>query len=177
MGLLLVNDSKYGFDVRDSEMRISIVRSPIYAFHRPRKEEPGKTYHFTDQGSHRVGLLLLPHRGTFTEQKFQLAERYNDPPIVAFSNPHDGDLPSASSLVSCTPDNVMVGALKVAEEHDGIVLRLFESAGRRTSCTVTFPLRGIRFQTDVDPWEIKTLVVSTDGSVEETDLLEGSGGN
>jgi hypothetical protein len=34
---------------------------------------------------------------------------------------------------------------------------------------------GTKFQTDIDPWEIKTLVTSRDGGVEVTDLLEGSG--
>jgi alpha-mannosidase len=171
-GLLLVNDSKYGFSVDGSEMRISIVRSPIYAFHRPRKPEPGKTYVYTDQGEHRIGLMLYPHRGAGSEEKFQLAERFNNPPIVAFSNSHQGSLPSASSLVSCAPGNVIIGAVKVAEEYDEIILRLFESAGRKTRCDVAFPLLGIEFTTDIGPWEIKTLAVSSDGIARETDLLE-----
>jgi alpha-mannosidase len=171
-GLLLANDSKYGFSVDGSEMRVSIVRSPIFAFHRPRKPEPGKTYVYTDQGKHSIGLLLYPHFGAASEEKFQLAERLNNPPIVAFSNSHTGSLPSASSLVSCEPCNVLVGALKVAEEHDDIILRLFESAGRQTRCDVAFPLLGIEFTTDISPWEIKTLAISRDGMARETDLLE-----
>lgn len=176
-GMLLVNDSKYGFDVKGSEMRISIVRSPIYAFHRPREEEKGNTYLYTDQGTHRVGLLLLPHTGTSTESKFGLAERYNTPPIVAFSNPHDGPLPSSACLLECEPENVLVGALKVAEKGDRIVVRLFECAGRPTSCTLNLPLNGMVFHSHLGPWEIKTLAISRDGMLEETDLLEDHDGN
>jgi len=171
-GLLMVNDSKYGFSVDGSEMRISIVRSPIFAFHRPRKPESGKTYVYTDQGKHRIGLVLYPHRGAVSEEKFQLAERFNNPPIVAFSNSHSGSLPPASSLISCAPGNVILGAVKVAEEHEGIILRLFESAGRQTRCNVALPLLGIEFSTDIGPWEIKTLAVSSAGTARETDLLE-----
>ena len=175
MGLLVVNESKYGFHVKNSEVGVSIVRSPIYAFHRPKEVETGKTYLYTDQGQHRVGLLLLPHLKMGTEKKFQVAERFNNPPIVAFSNPHGGDLPPSASMVSCTPDNVLITALKLAEERDRAVLRLFECAGTRTRCSVDFPVWGTSFETDIDPWEIKTLVLSGDGVPEETDLLEGSG--
>ena len=175
MGLLVVNESKYGFHVKNSEVGVSIVRSPIYAFHRPKEVDTGKTYLYTDQGQHRVGLLLLPHLKMGTEKKFQVAERFNNPPIVAFSNPHGGDLPPSASMVSCTPDNVLITALKLAEERDRAVLRLFECAGTRTRCSVDFPVWGTSFETDIDPWEIKTLVLSGDGVPEETDLLEGSG--
>ena len=81
-------------------------------------------------------------------------------------------MPSTSSLVSCQPSNVILGAVKVAEEHDGIILRLFESAGRPTRCDVALPLLGIGFATEMVPWEIKTLAVSSDGIVRETDFLE-----
>jgi alpha-mannosidase len=49
-GFSLLNDCKYGYDVLDGELRMSITRSPVYAFHMPRQIEPGVTYHYTDQG-------------------------------------------------------------------------------------------------------------------------------
>jgi alpha-mannosidase len=172
MGLLLLNESKYGFDVLDSEMRISLVRSPIYAFHSPREPDPDREYVYTDQGRHAIRVALLPHLGAGTGAMFSHAERLNNLPIVAFSNPHDGELPSSSSLLIAKPDNIAVGALKVSEESDRIVLRLFESGGEKTRSTVEFPLSKLKFATDLGPWEIKTLTLTKEGDVQETNMLE-----
>ncbi len=174
MGLLLVNDCKYGFDVLGSEMRISLVRSPIYAFHRPREVEPGKRYLYTDQGRHLIRLALLPHARIRTETAFACAERLNNSSIISFSNAHDGPLPPASSLVTVSPSNVVLGALKIAEADDRVVLRLFESAGRRTRSKVRFPLCGLEFAFNLTPWEIKTVALSRAGQATETNMLEES---
>jgi len=172
MGLLLINDCKYGFDVLGSEMRISLVRSPIYAFHRPRKVEPGKRYLYTDQGRHLMRLGLLAHGRIQTQTSFACAERLNNPPIVPFSNAHDGPLPSTSSLVTTSPGNVVLGALKMAEGDEAVVLRLFESAGRKTTSKARFPLSGLEFAFDLGPWEIKTVTVSKTGQAMEANMLE-----
>ena len=174
MGLLLVNDCKYGFDVLGSEMRISLVRSPIYAFHRPRKVEPGKGYLYTDQGRQIIRLALLAHARIRTETAFACAERLNNPPIIPFSNAHDGALPPVSSLVTVSPSNVVLGAIKIAEADDRVVLRLFESAGRRTRSKVKFPLCGLEFAFNLTPWEIKTVAISRAGRATETNMLEKS---
>ncbi len=174
LGFLVANDCKYGYDVLGSELRVSLVRSPVYAFHRPKKVEAGKTYIYTDQGQHSIRLSLLPHFGTSTESKFHFAERLNNPPTTVFSNPHEGKYPSASSLVTCQPDNVLLGAIKLAEEEDKVIVRLFESAGRATQCTVRFPLADVGFSCGIGPWEIKTFALAEDGRVVETDMLERS---
>ncbi len=171
-GLLLVNDSKYGFDVLDSEIRMSLIRSPIYAFHRPRKIEPGRKYLYTDQGKHRIRLGLVPHYGMPADRKFRLAERLNNPPVQAYSNPHDGPLPSTSSFITCQPRSVLVGAMKVAEKAGKLVIRLFESKGRPTDCAVKLPLSGLAFDAHLEPWEIKTILVDREGKALEADMLE-----
>ncbi len=172
LGLLLINDCKYGFDVLGSEMRISLVRSPIYAFHAPRKVEPGKRYLYTDQGRQSIKLGLLAHAGFQPHVSFAYAERLNNPPIIPFSNAHDGPLPSTSSLLKVSPRNVVLGALKMGERDESVVLRLFESAGRRTKSKVRFPLWGLEFSFPLAPWEIKTVKISKAGRATETNMLE-----
>ena len=61
-GLTLVNDSKYGYDALGGELRLSVLRSPIYAFHEPRRVVPGVTYHYADQGTRRA-LSAAAHAG------------------------------------------------------------------------------------------------------------------
>ncbi|MBN1934012.1 MAG: alpha-mannosidase, partial [Anaerolineae bacterium] len=55
-GLTVLNDGKYGYDALGGMLRMSLLRSPVFAFHTPRQIEPGVTYHYTDQGEQRVRL-------------------------------------------------------------------------------------------------------------------------
>ncbi len=171
-GLLLLNDCKYGFDVLGPEMRISLVRSPIYAFHRPRKPERGKRYLYTDQGRHSIRVALLPHGPLQTAAAFRHAERFNNPPIPAFCNRHEGPLPPTSSLALTNRDNVVIAAMKIAEERDALVIRLFESGGKATKTTLNLPLAQMRFELKLNPWEIKTVEISAKGTISEIDMLE-----
>jgi len=62
-GLTLLNDSKYGYDALGSTLRMSLLRSPVFAFHTPRQIEQGVTYHYTDQGEQHARLALVPYAG------------------------------------------------------------------------------------------------------------------
>jgi hypothetical protein len=63
-GLSALNDSKYAYDARDSELRLTILRSPVYAFHTPRQIEPGVIYNYTDQGPQSVPWPSCPTPAT-----------------------------------------------------------------------------------------------------------------
>ena len=170
-GLLLLNDSKYGFDALDSDLRISLLRSPIYAFHAPRKPRRRGGYLYTDQGRHTIRLGLLPHIGLNLSDAFSLAEAFNNPPIIAFSNRHPGSLPPSSSFVAVRPGNVCLAALKISERGDFPILRLFECEGLDTQAAVSLPLLDQHFEVQMNPWEIKTLGIRR-GKALEMNMLE-----
>lgn len=70
-GVSLLNDCKYGYDVKDNLMRISLVRSGL---------QPD---HLQDQGEHYFTYSLLPHGGDFVEGKtVQSAYQLNNPAKV-----------------------------------------------------------------------------------------------
>jgi alpha-mannosidase len=52
-GLSILNDGKYGFDVRNDEVGLTVLRSPIYANHDPFVPQPEESYSFVDQGIQR----------------------------------------------------------------------------------------------------------------------------
>jgi alpha-mannosidase len=157
-GLALLNDSKYGYDVRDGELRMTILRSPVYAFHRPRRIERGVTYHYTDQGEQTVRLALVPHAGTWIEGDVaRRAESLNVPPIAREVESHTGDWPAAASLLRCTAPNVVLTAVKLAEEGDDLILRGYEAAGRETTAEICYGLKATRWAITWKPHEIVTL--------------------
>jgi alpha-mannosidase len=103
----------------------------------------------------------------------QRAAELNQRPIALIDTTHKGTLRGSSSFVSLEPSNVVVTALKAAEDGDGdLVLRCYETSGRSTRATLTF--FGRRLQFEIGRFEIKTLKLPKDGGtrVLETDLLE-----
>jgi len=66
----------------------------------------------------------------------QAGEDMNVPLVVTSVDFHAGDLPSVASLVSVTPQNVRLAALKRAEDGQGIVLRMVEVEGKAIEAQV-----------------------------------------
>jgi alpha-mannosidase len=133
-GVSLLNDCKYGHDVRDNVMRISLLRSPTMP-------DP-----LADQGEHHFVYSLLPHAGAWGTATIAAAYGLNDPLIVAErrgSEGKEGQAGNASptahlqSLVSVDRPNVVVETIKQAEDGRGIIVRLYESQRQRGPLTLT----------------------------------------
>lgn len=125
-GVALLNDGKYGHDVRGSVLGISMVRSPIYP-------DP-----YADEGYQRFTYSLFPHAGGWVqagvaEESFAL----NSPLIPV---PAGGEEPN-TGLVEVEGVRLMLGSLKQAEDGRGIILRIYEPYGARGVCTLRFRRR------------------------------------
>ena len=156
-GLALLNDGKYGYDVLNGELRLSLLRSPVYAFHRPRQVEPGVTYHYTDQGEQTVRLALVPHAETYVEgDVVRRAESLNAPPIAGEVDAHPGEWPAAASLVECASPNVALTVVKLAEEGDDLIVRGYETAGQETTAEIRLGLDNVRWTATWKAHQIKT---------------------
>ena len=116
MGLCLVNDSKYGYDALDGELRLSILRSPIYAFHQPREVVPGVTYSYIDQGEQTVRYQLWGHDGNWrTVNPARRDLELHEPLIAHETVPHEG-VWQKPAFLSVSPANVVLTTVKLAEE-------------------------------------------------------------
>lgn len=171
-GVSLLNDGKFGFDCLESDMRMSLLRSPIYCFHNPARREPDREYLYIDQGAQTIRYALLPHTASWREAgTVREAQALNNPFVSVFQYPHPGSWGASRSLLSVDPPNVTVSVLKGAEGGAALVLRLFETHG--TPCEATVTLVGKpRLKTRMGAWELKTLRLERDGEVREVDLLE-----
>ena len=52
---------------------------------------------------------------------------------------HEGTSPAERSFVSLAPDNVVLTAMKKAEDGNGLILRFYEWAGKSSSVQVNVP--------------------------------------
>jgi alpha-mannosidase len=129
-GVSVLNDCKYGHDIKENVIRISLLRSPSYP-------DP-----LADLGEHRFAYSILPHAGRWNETTVAAAYALNDPLIAArVSGQGAGGAPG--SFVSCDAANVVIETVKMAEDSDGVIVRLYETQRRRGPITLTtsFPIK------------------------------------
>jgi alpha-mannosidase len=173
IGLCIINDSKYGYDALENELRLSILRSPIYAFHDPRKILPGVSYHYIDQGVQTVRCLLLPHKGDWRKvnparSSFELQE-----PLQAQLTQAQTGQGSELSFLEVSPDNVVLSVVKLAENDGQLLVRGYETEGRSAHVVVRSGQLNRIWSTDISPYEIWTLALPLDGgSAVKLNLLE-----
>ncbi len=122
-GVALLNDCKYGYDVKDNVLRITLHRSPT---------EPDPT---ADQGQHEFTYSLLPHARTWREGGvIQEAYALNDPLIasVVSANPQ-GDLPATFAWAEVDTDHVVLETVKKAEDENAWIVRVYECKQYRSN--------------------------------------------
>jgi len=175
-GLAVLNDAKYGYDVRGGDIGISAVRSPVWAWHDPRELEQEGDFEYMDQGRQQFRVALVPHVGDWREAGVvRLAAELNQPAFALLESAHEGELPQRASYASDGGGAVVLTVVKSAEDGGGaLVLRAYESTGRPAHATVELPLAGRTIEADFGAGEIKTFLVPADpdASVVETNLLE-----
>lgn len=139
-GLSLLNDSKYGFDVKDNVLRLSVI-------HGATSPDPE-----ADRGRHELLYSLYPHPGTWKEAgTIRRALELNNPLIVRTPLVHGGPLPPVHSFIRVGPDNVVLSALKkeMGYAERGIVVRLYETFGEKTEARLEFPWPVEAVETDL----------------------------
>lgn len=142
-GVSLLNDCKYGHDVRDNVIRLTLLRGPTYP-------DPN-----ADQGEHRLTYSLLPHRGDWRTDTVPTSYALNDPLIVRRVNGGGPSPPglggteggrgsTSQSLVAVDVSNVIIETVKQAEDGQGLIVRLYENERSRGPLTLRagFPLAG-----------------------------------
>jgi alpha-mannosidase len=175
-GLSLLNDGKYSFAVSGDTLAMTALRSPIYAHHDPLLPDADRDYSYLDQGRQRFSYSLVAHDGPWQDAGIaRAAALLNQPPEVMLATFHAGELPPVASYLHIDTDNVDVGAVKLWEEGDDLIVRLAERARRATRATLTLPQWGNRsVALAFRPCEIKTIRIPRDPAAPpaETDFLE-----
>jgi alpha-mannosidase len=172
-GLTVINDAKYGYDVGGGDIGISVVRSPVWAWHDPRELEEGGDFEYMDQGRQHLVVRLVPHAGDWrAADVVRRAAELNQPPFALIETSNRGRLPQRDSFASDGGGTVVVTVVKRAEDGDAWIVRGYESGGRATHATLE--LFGRAFGADFGAHEIKTLRVPRAAAepVVEVNLLE-----
>jgi alpha-mannosidase len=168
-GLSIINESKFGYDAVGNLLRLTLLRSPTW----PDPE--------ADRGHHHFHYALYPHEGTWKDAlTVRHGFEYNYPLTAVVTTAHNGTLPTEHSFASVAPENVVLTAVKKAEDAKGLIFRAYEWAGKdstvefhvppgATSATVTnmmetpegspLEVAGDIVKAPIHPYEILTIRV------------------
>jgi alpha-mannosidase len=127
-GLSILNQSKYGYDAVGNVLRLTLLRSPKW----PDAE--------ADMGHHHFHYALYPHAGTWKDAlTVRKGYEYNYPLTAVVTTAHPGTLPASHSFASVSPENVVLTAVKKAEDANGLIFRVYEWAGKETTAEFHVP--------------------------------------
>jgi alpha-mannosidase len=127
-GFSLINNSKYGYDDKDNVLRISLLRSPIWP-------DPD-----ADRGHHHFTYALYPHGGDWKQAlTVRHGYEYNYQLQAMQVQAHSGSLPAQFAYVTVKPENVVLTALKKAEDSNALIFRVYEWAGKSGDVEIHVP--------------------------------------
>jgi alpha-mannosidase len=154
-GVALLNDCKYGFDVIENTIRMTLLRGP-------RRGYPSTPEQWADQsenprvGVHVIRYALYPHEGDWVKSMvFRKGYEFNFPLIAWRTSEKAGPLPKTLSLIETKPDNVVLSALKKAEDSGELVLRVYEACGFNSDASLKMAFKPLKaFETDLVEWDM-----------------------
>lgn len=123
-GVALMNDCKYGYDIHDGVMRLSLLKSGSY----PNPD--------ADLGNHKFKYSLMPHEGDWRQGKVVKEAFALNCPLKVFTAKGGGMLSDTYSFISSNCENVVITTVKEACDDEDIIIRIYESFGKRTEVVI-----------------------------------------
>lgn len=128
-GVSLINDCKYGYDIHDNVMRLTLLRSPTC---------PDQT---ADKGYHSFTYRLYPHGGSWQQSNLLRYAFGLNNPLRVYRLPANGQTgETEKQLIHISRKGVVLDALKPAQDADGIILRVYEALSSRGKVEITLPM-------------------------------------
>ncbi|HOJ93109.1 MAG TPA: glycoside hydrolase family 38 C-terminal domain-containing protein [Dictyoglomaceae bacterium] len=122
-GVSILNNGKYGHSIDENVIGITLLRSPM------------SPDYSADLGNHHFTYSIFPHEGDLSEETIKEAEDLNRP---LFSKIIKGKIKS-KSLMKWDKNNIIIGAVKKAEDGEGIIIRLVEYLGKEADVEFSLP--------------------------------------
>lgn len=152
-GVSVLNDCKYGYDIHDGVIGLTMLKSAVY----PNPD--------ADREHHDFAYSIVLHRDGWRENEtIQKAYLFNNPLTAWKKENAGGSLPASCSFAQIDRKNVVIEVLKMAEDGDGIILRLYEAFNRRTDAELRFA-KSVRKAAECDMLEQEEKNLQTDGNI------------
>ena len=123
-GVSILNDCKYGHDIKDSNIGLTLIKSAAH----PNVD--------ADREEHYFKYSLYPHAGDFREGETIKQAYFINNPLICENVYSGGKVTSEFSLATVSDENVVIEVIKEAYDHKGIIVRMYEAHGKRTSASI-----------------------------------------
>jgi alpha-mannosidase len=133
-GVALLNDGKYGHDIHGNVMRLTLLRAP---------KAPDPT---CDIGRHRFSYVLMPHYGPYNHAGVaRAAYALNAPMRHAMLPVQQGTSGSLPPFITCEDRNIVIEAVKKAEDSNDLIVRVYEchNSRGRAELVCARPIRAV----------------------------------
>ena len=146
-GVALMNDCKYGYDIKGNNMRLTLLKSAT-------SPDPE-----ADRGVHQFTYSIFPHRGSLQDGGvIEEAYALNVPLLLQKTDKHDGTLPLEKSFFSVNRAGVFIEAVKLAErsvDAGDTIIRLYEAYQSRGEVSIISSLHRESSAAEMDLLENK----------------------
>lgn len=167
LGITVLSSVKYGFDVTENRIRMTLLRSSY---------EPDP---LPERGKYEFTFSLYPHIGELNPARLiKIGNEFNYPFIPYVTDIHKGRFDKTMEVIIVEPENAIVSIMKKAEDNDDVILRVYEADGKETSAKIMLNIPcssyietdlieqpvgverqivGKTISLDLKPYEIKTI--------------------
>ena len=161
-GYAICNSDTYSSSVKNGTLYHTVLRSPIYGDHGgPRSDESD----YTEQGVREFKYVVMPFDGANAEV-IKESRALNKPLTNVIENWHSGKISDkVYEGINVSADNVVVSAVKRSEDEKGLVVRLYETEGEKTSVTVKGGVIDTPLKAEITPFSFETYLLE-DGKTE-----------
>jgi alpha-mannosidase len=109
-------------------LRLTLLRSPT-------SPDPD-----ADRGHQHFRYALYPHAGDWKQaMTVRHGYEFNEAPVAMQVEAHAGAMPPVFSFVTVPADNVVLSAMKKAEDGDALVFHMYEWAGKEGTVELKVP--------------------------------------
>lgn len=149
-GVSLLNDCKYGHDIKDNVLRLTLLKTSTY----PDPE--------ADIGVHEFTYSLYPHRGDWYEGKTVKEAWSVNNPLSWDKRKMEHD---TFSLITTKNENIMIDAVKKAEDAHEVIIRIHDFSGGREE---------VELESDrsISAWQECDLMENPIGEVNHDDMIQ-----
>ena len=151
-GFALINNNTYSSSVKNSTIYHTVVRSPIFGDHGgPRTDES----EFTSQGRFDFEYIIAPTTDNWADT-VNLGKLLNKGFTNIIDTWHNGTLPSTYRGIFVDCDNMYVSAVKRSEDNTGLIVRIYETAGKATNFNINGDILPQPICDTITPWSVET---------------------
>ncbi len=164
--LCVANDSKYSYDTKDNTMRMTVLRTAVYADHfgQQRRDEFAQ---YMDMDTHEFKYSIFPFVSVADAER--KASELNFGLRTVMGSFHNGHLSEKAGYIENKNDNIIITAIKKSEDSDNTVIRFFETQGEDTD--VEIDIFGKKINIMAGHEQIKTILLS-ENEIKELNICE-----